>query len=137
MSEHPSISAVLARELGAGAVIGAGDPQLADYARDETAPAFAVEERPPECAVLCTSTEQVAAVLRICLERGVPVTPRGAGSGMCGGALPLHGGVVLSTEKMARIKEIDPGEFAAFVVQLAGFSGISGQIMNLDSRVVM
>ena len=37
----------------------------------------------------CESTEQVAAVLRICLERKVPVTPRGAGTGMCGGALPV------------------------------------------------
>ena len=44
---------------------------------------------PPECAVLCATTEQVAAVLRICAEHKVPVTPRGAGSGMCGGALPI------------------------------------------------
>jgi glycolate oxidase len=96
-------------------VIGPGDAQLADYGRDETPVAFAVDDRPPECAVLCTSTEQVAAVLRICAERKVPVTPRGAGSGLCGGAIPLHGGVVLSTEKMARIKEIDPGDLVAVV----------------------
>src|SRR5438270_417353 len=58
---------------------------------------------------------EVAAVLRICAERAVPVTPRGAGSGMCGGALPVSGGVVLSTEKMTRIKEIDPADLVAVV----------------------
>jgi glycolate oxidase len=115
MSATPGIAAVLARELGAAAVIGPGDSQLADYARDETAAAFAVDVQPPECAALCTSTAEVAAVLRICLERGVPVTPRGAGSGMCGGALPLSGGVVLSTEKMTRIKEIDAADLVCVV----------------------
>ena len=54
-------------------------------------------------------------MLRICLERKVPVTPRGAGSGMCGGALPIAGGVVLSTERMTRIKEIDAGDLVAVV----------------------
>ena len=65
--------------------------------------------------MLVESTEQAAAVLRICLEHKVPVTPRGAGSGMCGGALPVEGGVVLSTERMTRIKEIDPGDLVAVV----------------------
>src|SRR5436189_954172 len=86
------IAGVLERGLGAEAVIGPGHERLDDYGRDESPlPVF----HPPECAALCTSTDQVAAVLRICAERGVPVTPRGAGSGMVGGALPVAGGVVL------------------------------------------
>ena len=106
------IAGVLERELGADAVIGPGHERLDDYGRDESPlPVF----YPPACAVLCSSTEQVAAVLRICLERKVPVTPRGAGSGMCGGALPIHGGVVLSTERMTRIKQIDAGDLVAVV----------------------
>jgi glycolate oxidase len=101
------IVGVLQRELGSSAVIGPGHDKLEDYGRDESPlPDF----WPPDCAVLFESTEQAAAVLRICLERKVPVTPRGAGSGMCGGALPIHGGVVLSTERMTRITEIDPGD---------------------------
>jgi glycolate oxidase len=101
------IVGVLQRELGSAAVIGPGHERLDDYGRDESPlPDF----WPPDCAVLVESTEQAAAVLRICLERKVPVTPRGAGSGMCGGALPVHGGVVLSTERMTRIKEIDAGD---------------------------
>jgi len=101
---------VLERELGAAAVIGPGHDRLDDYSRDESP---LQDPFPPACAVLVESTEQAAAVLRICLERKVPVTPRGAGSGMCGGALAAHGGVVLSTERMTRIKEIDAGDLVA------------------------
>jgi len=106
------IASVLERELGPGAIIGPSHERLGDYGRDESP---LPEYFPPACAALVESTEQAAAVLRICLERKVPVTPRGAGSGMCGGALPIHGGVVLSTERMARIKEIDPGDLVAVV----------------------
>src|SRR3954467_12342987 len=106
------IAGVLERELGAGAVIGPGHERLDDYGRDESP---LPELCPPACAVLVESTEQAAAVLRICLERRVPVTPRGAGSGMCGGALPIEGGVVLSTERMTRIKEINAGDLIAVV----------------------
>jgi glycolate oxidase len=106
------IADILSRELGADAIIGPGHERIEDYGRDESPlPEFF----PPACAVLVESTEQAAAVLRICLERKVPVTPRGAGSGMCGGALPIHGGVVLSTERMTRIKEIDAGDLVAVV----------------------
>jgi glycolate oxidase len=107
-----SIVSVLERELGADAIIGPGHEKLDDYGRDESPlPEF----YPPECAVLCSSTEQVAAVLRICLERKVPVTPRGAGSGMVGGALPIQGGIVLSTERMQTIKDIDADDLVAVV----------------------
>ena len=107
-----NIAGILERELGAGAIIGPGHEQLDDYGRDESPlPEFF----PPECAVLVESTEQAAIVLRLCLEHRVPVTPRGAGSGMCGGALPIAGGVVLSTERMKRIKEIDAGDLVAVV----------------------
>ncbi|HZN12536.1 MAG TPA: FAD-binding protein, partial [Blastocatellia bacterium] len=102
----------MSRELGAARVIPRGDDRLEDYGRDESPlPEF----YPPDCAVLCETTEQVAAVLRICEERRVPVTPRGAGSGMCGGCLPIHGGVVLSTEKMRRVLEIDEDDLVAVV----------------------
>jgi glycolate oxidase len=106
------IAAVLERELGSAAIVGPGHERLDDYGRDESPlPEF----HPPACAVLVESTEQAAAVLRICLERKVPVTPRGAGSGMCGGCLPLAGGVVLSTERMQKIVEIDAGDLVAVV----------------------
>jgi glycolate oxidase len=107
-----NIVGILERELGAEAIIGPGHERLDDYGRDESPLPVCY---PPECAVLVESTEQAAAVLRLCLEHEIPVTPRGAGSGMCGGSLPIAGGVVLSTERMKRIKEIDPADLVAVV----------------------
>lgn len=101
------IVAILERELGSAAVVGPAHERFEDYGRDESP---LPEYFPPACAALCASTEQVVAVLKLCLEHQVPVTPRGAGSGMCGGALPIAGGVVLSTEKMQRIVDIDAGD---------------------------
>src|SRR6185503_1175029 len=107
-----TVASVLEKELGADAIIGPGHEKLDDYGRDESPlPEF----YPPECAVLCSSTEQVSAVLRICAEHQVPVTPRGVGSGMVGGALPIAGGIVLSTERMQTIKEIDDASLIAIV----------------------
>ena len=92
--------------------MGPGDERLDDYGRDESPlPEFF----PPECAVLVENAAQASAVLRICLEQNVPVTPRGAGSGMVGGALPVRGGVVLSTKRMQAIKDIDPADLIAVV----------------------
>ncbi len=111
-SASSAIVAVLERELGAAAIVGPGHERLDDYGRDESPlPEFF----PPECAVLVENTEQAVAVLRICAERKVPVTPRGAGSGMCGGALPVAGGVVLSTEKMQRVLEISEDDLVCVV----------------------
>src|SRR4029079_11329814 len=51
----------------------------------------------------------------LCAAHGIPVTPRGTGTGMTGGALPVRGGVVLCTERMTRIRELGPDEMIAVV----------------------
>ena len=51
--------------------------------------------------------EQVSAIMRLCGAHGVPLVPRGGGTGYTGGAVPTHGGVVLSLERMNRILELD------------------------------
>jgi len=61
----------------------------------------------PDAVVFPTSTEEVAAVVRICREYGAPLIPRGSGTGLAGGTVPLTGGVLLVTAKMNRILEID------------------------------
>jgi len=61
----------------------------------------------PEVVVRIRSAEQVAEVFKLAQRERIPVTPRGAGYGLSGGAVPVHGGIVLSTEKMNRILEID------------------------------
>ena len=61
----------------------------------------------PEVVVKATSAEQVSQILQLAQRELVPVTPRGAGMGLSGGAVPVVGGIVLSLEKMNRILEID------------------------------
>ena len=63
--------------------------------------------QPPLAVVLPTSTEQVAAVLRYCHGMGIRVIPRGAGTSLSGGALPLADAVVLGLMRMNRILEVD------------------------------
>jgi glycolate oxidase len=111
------VGELLASAVGAGRVIRPGDDRLADYARDESPPTMLPPDAAgqPDCAVLCETADEVAEVLRICAERRVPVTPRGAGSGMVGGALPVRGGVVLSTERMQRIVEIAEDDLVCVV----------------------
>lgn len=61
----------------------------------------------PEVVVMPRTSEQVARIVRLAYEHHIPVTPRGAGSGLSGGAIPVYGGIVLSLEKMNKILEID------------------------------
>jgi len=77
--------------------------RLAPYTHDEVVGLRA----DPEVVVRVTSARQVAEVFRLAQRERVPVTPRGAGYGLSGGAVPVLGGIVLSTEKMNRILEID------------------------------
>jgi glycolate oxidase len=69
----------------------------------------------PEAVALPRSTESVSALLKFANRHNIPVTPRGAGYGYVGGAVPIHGGIVLSLAKMNRIKEINAADFVAVV----------------------
>jgi len=69
----------------------------------------------PEAVVFPSSAEEISRILRLANERGFPVIPRGAGSGFTGGAVPVRGGVVLSTERMNRILEVDTADMVAVV----------------------
>ena len=60
---------------------------------------------PPMLAVLPASTEEVAAVLKICHEEGVPVVPRGSGTSLAGGALPTSDSVILGVGKLSKVLE--------------------------------
>jgi glycolate oxidase len=61
----------------------------------------------PEIVVLPATTDEVAACVRLASEAGMPIVPRGAGTGLSGGALPVAGGVIVGTSRMTRILEID------------------------------
>jgi glycolate oxidase len=98
------------------------DPEkLVDYGHDE----FSLRDiaRPPGAAVLPASTDEVAAVLRLADARRIPVTPRGGGTGLCGGCVPAPGGIVLSLERMNRVSVDAANQMAVAEagVTLAGF----------------
>lgn len=69
----------------------------------------------PDAVALPRSTKSVSTILRFANQHGIPVTARGAGHGYVGGCVPLHGGIVLSLERMKRIKEINADDFVAVV----------------------
>ncbi len=74
-----------------------------------------IERGLPEAVVLPDTAEQLAAVVRIARRHGVPVTARGAGTGLSGGAIPCDGGVVIATTRLNRILEVDPENRLAVV----------------------
>jgi len=80
---------------------------LATYSFDGTSNWQAL----PEAVVFPTTAEQVSQILRLATEQGIPVTPRGAGSNVSGGSVPVLGGIVLCTTRMNKIIEIDTANF--------------------------
>ena len=76
---------------------------LDKYAHDETENLHFL----PGVVIKPRTAEEISAIMRICNEHHIPVTPRGAGTGLSGGALPHRGGVLLSMERMNSILEID------------------------------
>ncbi len=79
------------------------EESLNDYGHDETEDLVFK----PEVVVKPRTPEEISAVLKLANQYKIPVTPRGAGTGLSGGALPVHGGIVLSMERFNSILEID------------------------------
>jgi glycolate oxidase subunit GlcD len=68
-----------------------------------------------EAVVLPRTADEVAGLVAFCYQRDVPVVPRGGGTGYAGGAVPLAGGVVVSLERLARVRAIDPFQWRMLV----------------------
>ena len=83
-----------------------------NYSRDEAPMSMPVL---PGVVVKPAETGEVARILKLANDRKIPVTPRGGGTGLSGGAVPIYGGIVLSLERMNRIIEIDKDNFTATV----------------------
>lgn len=69
----------------------------------------------PEVVVKPGSVEEVAALMKLCNEHLIPVTPRGAGTGLSGGALPVKGGLLIAMERFNKILQIDEDNLQATV----------------------
>jgi glycolate oxidase len=98
---NPSQMERLARVVGPDRLWPGGERTQA-YGRDESD----LGEYPPSAVALAETTAEVSDLLRICSAERIPVTPSAARSGKSGGSLPVHGGLVLSLERMNRILEI-------------------------------
>jgi glycolate oxidase len=104
------VLAALAGELPEGALVT--DPDVMDpYRRDR---AETVVPGQPVAVVRATSVADVQAVLRVASAFGVPVVPRGAGTGLSGGSSAVDGAITLSTEKLRHL-HVDPGSMVAVV----------------------
>ena len=79
---------------------------LAAYAFD--ANGASGERRLPQAVVFPASTEEVSRAVQVCVRHGLPVVPRGAGTGYAGGAVAVRGGVILNLCRMSRILGIEP-----------------------------
>ncbi len=88
------------------------EEELEKYSFDETPLGL---KTLPEVVVKPENTEHVSKVLGLANEKRIPVTPRGQGTGLCDGAVPVYGGILLTLEKMNRILEIDEENLMAVV----------------------
>ncbi len=104
-----SLAATLAALIGAEKVTTAAEILAANSGDKWSA------SHPPDVVVFAESAGDVSAVLKFANEQKIPVTTRGAGFGYVGGAVPVHGGIVLSTARMNRILGIYPEDGVAIV----------------------
>lgn len=96
----------LRRIVGAKNVI-TDEERMEAYSHDETNKAE--YGRMPDVVVTPSTTAEIAAIVKLANRELIPITPRGAGSGLSGGAIPVFGGILLSVEKMNKVLEIDYG----------------------------
>jgi glycolate oxidase len=102
--DHPTRERVL-RDLRAvlgGSGVVAEPAALVAYENDGY-----MARAKPLAVCLPSTTDQVVSIVRIARQYGLPVTPRGAGTGLSGGATPIHGGLVIGTARMNRVRSID------------------------------
>ena len=104
MTLSPGLIDELTRRLGAAQVLSAESDRLA-YSYDNSR-----EQALPELVVFPRCHEDVLAIVQLLAHEAIPLVPRGRGTGTTGATVPVNGGIVLSTERMTRILEIDPDD---------------------------
>jgi glycolate oxidase len=109
----PEICEKLVEIVGEYNVILDDENKLEAYSHDEVADLSYAHL--PEIVVKPTTAEQISEIMKLANREMIPVTPRGAGSGLSGGAVPVFGGILLSVEKMNQIIEVDTDNLIAVV----------------------
>jgi glycolate oxidase len=123
LSRREAIVRDLVAIAGSGAVIADEDGRRA-YETD----AFTAYKRMPLAVVLPASTEEVSAVLDYCHKEGIKVVPRGAGTSLCGGALPAEDAIVVGVSRMNRVLEVNTADRFARVETGITNLAISGAV---------
>jgi len=85
---------------------------LVTYSYDATSD---MPKQAPDVVVLPTTTEEVQRIVNLAQEQGLAIYPRGAGTNLSGGTIPLKKGIVLSFQRMSTIIEVDPDNLTATV----------------------
>ncbi len=88
-----------------------GEAIAEDYAHDE----LGETHHYPEVLVEPGNAQEISQILRYASEHQIPVTPRGSGTGLCGGATPVCGGILLSVVRLNKVLEIDPNNLTSTV----------------------
>ncbi len=99
----PELAAAIEKILGKDRFLY-GAAVKEEYSRDEM-PIYG--KYPPDAVCLVKDTQEVSEIMKICSSNKIPVTVRGAGTGLVGGCVPLYGGIVIVTKLMDRILEYD------------------------------
>jgi len=99
------------REIFGGAGLLTSPSDLLVYECD----GYTIEKNKPDVVVFPTSTEEVVEIVRACNEYDVPFLPRGAGTSLAGGCLPVGGGVMIALTRMKRILEVNTRDRYAVV----------------------
>ena len=122
----PGIVDELKRIVGDRYVVYADQEKLEAYSHDEVPDTRYAHM--PEAVVRPDSAAQIAAIMKLANRELIPVTPRGAGSGLAGGAVPIHGGIVILLDRMNGILEIDRENMMAVVEPGVVTSEINEQV---------
>ena len=126
---HPAITELTAL-LGPKSVL-TGDAEMRVYECD----GFTVAKGTPTVVVFPTSTAQVAAAIKILSRHGIPIVPRGSGTGLAGGCVAYGEGVIISTSRMTKIESIDLKNRVAVVESGVRNTALSETVAALGSSL--
>jgi glycolate oxidase len=141
----PEIADELRKIVGDSYVVFNDPEKLEPYSHDEVAEKQYAHM--PDCLVRPDTVEQVAEIMQLANRERIPVTPRGAGSGLSGGAVPICGGIVLLCDRMNRVVDYDrdnmtitvePGMVTNEINEVTGPDGLffAGYPMSLETCYV-
>jgi len=118
MNEYNKVTPKIVEEIkkivkNENLIIYQDEENLKSYSNDESGGEYYADM--PDLVAKPETKEQISEIVKLCNEEHIPITPRGAGSGLAGANIPIYGGIVISLERMNNIIEIDTKNLVAVV----------------------